>query len=105
MNIEDTPAKKSESSHSDTISNRRIRIERQDGGEVTLGIYKRLILSLAGQVYVEHRTMSGWNGSLPFYAFKCPDHGIVVDYPHGYDQRLDCPKCHRERDFLRVLTG
>ena len=62
-------------------------------------------MSLAGQVYVEHRTMPGWEGSLPFYAFKCPDHGIVVDYPHGYDQRLDCPKCHRERDFLRILTG
>ena len=103
-NIEGSTAK-AESSETGPPSNRRILIERPGDGVVTLGLYKRLILSLAGQVYVEHRTMPGWSGSLPFYAFKCQDHGVVVDYPHGYDQRLDCPKCHRERDFLRILTG
>jgi len=99
------PPTQVKSSKTSSPSNRRILIERPGDSEITLGLYKRLILSLAGQVFVEHRTMHGWSGSLPFYAFKCPDHGTVVDYPHGYDQRLDCPKCHRERDFLRILTG
>jgi hypothetical protein len=80
-------------------------IERQEDHNISLSIYKRLILNLVGQVYVEHRTMSGWSGSLPFYAFRCPAHGIVVDYPHGYDQRLDCPRCYMERSFMRILTG
>lgn len=103
-NIEGSPTQ-GKYSKTGTSSNRRILIDRLGDGEITLGLYKRLILSLAGQVYVEHRTMPGWSGSLPFYAFKCPDHGTVVDYPHGYDQRLDCPKCHRERDFMRILAG
>ena len=86
-------------------AHRRIYVENPGESVITLGLYKRVVLSLAGQVYVEHRTMPGWSGALPFYAFRCPVHGIVVDYPHGYDQRLDCPKCHRESDFLRILTG
>lgn len=43
-----------------------------------------------------HRTRSGWGGSLPFYAFRCPEHGVVVDYPHGYDRRLVCPLCSED---------
>jgi len=104
-NIEGSPTQAPKSTKTNPPSSQRIFIERPGDGEITLGLYKRLILSLAGQVYVEHRTMPGWSGSLPFYAFKCQDHGTVVDYPHGYDQRLDCPRCHRERDFLRILTG
>jgi len=103
-NIEGSPTQ-AKYSKTGTSSNRRILIDRLGDGEITLGLYKRLILSLAGQVYVEHRTMPGWSRSLPFYAFKCPDHGTVVDYPHGHDQRLDYPKCHRERDFMRILAG
>lgn len=57
---------------------------------------QRLKLHLTGRVYIGHRTRPGWNGSLPFYKFKCPKHGIVEDYPHGYDDRLDCPECFKE---------
>jgi len=32
-------------------------------------------------------------GYLPFYAFVCPEHGLVEDYPSGYTGRLKCPKC------------
>jgi len=57
---------------------------------------QRLELFLTGRAYVGHRRRPGWTGSLPFFAFKCPKHGIVEDYPHGYNSRLDCPRCRRE---------
>ena len=72
--------------------------------EPKLNLFKRLILHLFGQTYLEHRTRPGWSGSLPFYAFVCPFHGVVVDYPHGYSQRLECPKCMREEDLLKKFT-
>lgn len=46
-----------------------------------------------GNVYVEHRTRPRWSGSLPFYAFKCLEHGIVVNYPQGRKKKLNCPAC------------
>ena len=35
----------------------------------------------------------GWRSPIMFYAFKCPKHGCVVDYPHGWAERLECPVC------------
>lgn len=57
---------------------------------------QRLRLRLFGHAYVGHRTRPGWRDALPFYAFNCPKHGIVVDYPHGFDRRLACPICSEE---------
>ena len=54
---------------------------------------QRLELFLTGKAYVGHRRRPGWKGPLPFFAFKCPTHGIVEDYPHGYYSRLSCPIC------------
>ena len=54
---------------------------------------QRLELILNGRAYIGHRTQPGWNNTLPFFAFRCPEHGIVEDYPHGYYSRLDCPLC------------
>lgn len=56
----------------------------------------RIIMTLQGYVYVGHRMRDGWRGPLPFYKFKCPVHGEVEDYPHGYAQRLECPLCKTE---------
>jgi len=61
-----------------------------------MNFLQRLELFLTGRAYVGHRRLTGWKGSLPFFAFKCPKHGIVEDYPHGYNSRLDCPRCKRE---------
>ena len=58
-----------------------------------LSLWQRLILKVKKHVFVGNRKSSGWRGSLPFYAFKCPVHCIQVDYPHGHNGRLDCPKC------------
>ena len=60
-----------------------------------LNPFQRLELFLTGKVYVGHRGRPGW-GPLPFYAFRCPIHGIVEDYPHGYGEHLDCPRCRLE---------
>ena len=54
---------------------------------------QRLELFLTGKAYVGHRTGPGWNGTLPFYAFRCHKHGMVEDYQRGWDENLDCPKC------------
>lgn len=66
---------------------------------------QRLKLRLLGQAYIDHRTLPGWKGPLPFYAFTCPRHGVVEDYPHGYEQRLECPMCRREEELLRKFAG
>jgi len=71
---------------------------------IKLSIYQRLILHISGQVYVGHETRPGWSGSLPFYVFKCPIHGLIKDYHHGFDDRLDCPLCLKETFEKRVNT-
>ena len=58
---------------------------------------QRIKLSLFGHAYVEHRRMPGWSGALPFYMFKCPEHGLVENYPSGYAGNLRCPICVKER--------
>jgi len=43
--------------------------------------------------YIGDKTKEGWSGYLPFYSFTCP---VCIesheDYPHGYDDRLNCPR-------------
>jgi len=56
----------------------------------------RLRLRLSGYVYVGDRMKEGWKAPIPHYAFKCPKHGTVVNYAHGFNQRLECPECRRE---------
>ena len=58
-----------------------------------LSLWKRLRMQLSGYIYVGDRQRRSWKGPLPHYAFMCPVHGVVESYPHGYDQRLECPKC------------
>ena len=61
-----------------------------------LSIPQLIKLRLGGHVYVGHRQRNGWRAPLPHYAFKCPVHGPVESYPHGYEQRLECPQCKAE---------
>ncbi len=60
---------------------------------VKLTLIQKIILKLNGRVYTEHKMRHGWRAPIPFYAFRCDKHGLVEDYPHGYEGRLDCPKC------------
>ncbi|TRO51285.1 hypothetical protein E2P71_09320 [Candidatus Bathyarchaeota archaeon] len=50
-------------------------------------------LKLMGITPTSKRKLPGWRGELQFYAFNCPTHGVVEDYPHGYGQTLRCSKC------------
>ena len=68
-----------------------------------LSLIQKLRLRLFGRVLVGWRNRRLWRAELPFYAFRCPIHGIVEDYPHGYHGRLDCPLCLGEADLIRAL--
>ncbi len=59
--------------------------------------YERIMLRATGRVFVGRFSKDGWNGTLPFYAFECPTHGTVINYPMGFEKRLECPKCMEER--------
>ncbi|MBN2336346.1 hypothetical protein JXL21_12365 [Candidatus Bathyarchaeota archaeon] len=61
-----------------------------------ISLLDRLKLQLRGYVYLEERIEPDWKEPLPFYAFKCPVHGLVESYPQGYEKKLVCPKCVEE---------
>jgi len=67
-----------------------------------MSLLERLKMQLSGYVYTGHKTRDGWRGSLPFYRFECPVHGLVENYPSGYEQRLECPECLKERRERRI---
>ena len=64
---------------------------------VELSVFQRLRLRLFGSVPVGYRIKQGWRAPIMHYAFRCPVHGVVVDYPHGYRDRLDCLRCLEEK--------
>ena len=59
-----------------------------------LPLAKRLRFRIFGRVYLEHRRLEGWSGTMPFYLVRCPKHGPFEAYPAGRG-RLQCPKCSR----------
>ena len=73
-----------------------------DGGSSTsspqmrLDLLQRVKLFLFGYVTVGYRIKPRWSAPIEHYAFKCRKHGIVVDYEHGFAQRLSCPICFEE---------
>jgi len=73
------------------------------GNTLKLTLIQKIKMKTNGRVYLEHRTRPRWRGFLPFYAFKCPVHGIVIDYPHGLYDELSCPKCFEE-EFGDIKT-
>ena len=58
-----------------------------------LTLLQRIKIRFGFPVHIGHRRLNGWKGSLPFYAFRCPEHGVVENHPHGFNGRLDCPLC------------
>ena len=65
--------------------------------ETEMTFTQRIRMRLNGYVYVGHRIKPSWRRPKAFYMFKCPVHGHVEDYAHGYSQWLDCPECRKER--------
>lgn len=62
-----------------------------------LSTTQKLRLRLFGQVSVGTRMKEGWKGPMEHYAFRCPKHGIVINYSSGWKQHLCCPICGDER--------
>ena len=52
---------------------------------------KKFILDL--KLKFQDRVYLGHANNLPFYIHVCCEHGYQVDYPHGYEDRLDCEVC------------
>ena len=64
-------------------------------------LWQRLRIAFYGSIPVgEKKLPHGEQEKDPimFYAFNCPFHGIVEDYPAGYSRRLICPKCINSKD-------
>lgn len=59
---------------------------------------QRLRIAFWGRIRVGERTREGWRGPIMFYAFSCPIHGIVENYPAGFNGRLICPQCVNSKD-------
>jgi len=66
--------------------------------EIELTRFQRLKLAIYGVVYLNDRIKEGWTTPFPFYAFKCPRHGIVESRPYGFKKYLRCPKCSEEEE-------
>ena len=58
-----------------------------------LGFIDRLVLRYSSSIKVGDYGLAGWGGKLPFYLFKCSEHGYVINYPSGHYMRLACPFC------------
>ncbi len=59
-------------------------------------LMERLKIELKGHIYVGDEQREGWKDSVPFYMFKCPQHGYVKNYASGYGKKLVCPICLEE---------
>ena len=72
------------------------------GGELhvlDLSMRNKIELKLFGRSKFANVALNkSWRGALEFYVFKCDKHGIVADYPHRYEQVLECPLCVKELD-------
>ena len=63
---------------------------------VRLPLAVRLRLWVRGYCPIITLRASGW-GPLTFCLVRCERHGLVLDYPHGYEGYFICPLCEEER--------
>jgi len=68
-----------------------------------LSTTKKIILRLQGSVEIGRFLMYGWKGKLPFYLFKCDEHGYQIAYPSGHYLTLHCPKCLKKETRIRMI--
>ncbi len=58
-----------------------------------MNFIERLMLKHDNPVKIGDYKFDAWKGKLPFYLFRCSEHGYVVNYPIGYLVSLVCPLC------------
>jgi len=61
-----------------------------------LSLWQKIVLRISGAVFLRFEKREGWSDYLEIYAVRCPKHGVFEDYPHGYYEEFDCPKCKEE---------
>jgi hypothetical protein len=70
-----------------------LQVEKPHKTLVRLSLLQKIRLLVTGAVPTSRKTRRGWSGSIQFYAFMCPMHGLVENYPQGYERVLRCPYC------------
>lgn len=75
--------------------------ERPTLEDLNLGWFDRLKLRVGLPIYIGHYRLKGWSGHIGFYVHRCSDHGLYIDYPHGYDNYLSCKECRKESSNWR----
>ena len=70
-----------------------------------MSFIERLRLKLKKPVKIGDYELNRWTGKLPFYLFKCIEHGYVISYPSGYSTHLVCPLCigNEEQSLDKLL--
>lgn len=59
-------------------------------------LFQRIFEAVSGVEEVGLIQRPGWSAPIMHYRFRCPRHGLVVNYPMGHSETLWCPKCHAE---------
>ena len=62
---------------------------------IELSLIQKTILRINGRVSIGPKMKAGWRAPIIHYVARCPEHGVFIDYPHGYHGRLDCPECQK----------
>ena len=70
-----------------------------------LSLRQKIRLFLFGYTPTKIRTRPGWEGEILFYAFNCPVHGLVEDYPHGFTSILRCPLCSKILEDRQIIKN
>ena len=70
-------------------------LSQKTGKDIKLPFWVRFYLAVRGYYPVLTVKTDNW-GPIEFHILKCPEHGLVVSYPHGYERRLECPLCMSE---------
>lgn len=74
------------------------KLDIDDPRERDLTRFQRMQLSMFGLVKIGDIQRDGWRAPIDHYLMRCPVHGLIVTYPKGFDQRLECYKCREEEN-------
>jgi hypothetical protein len=66
------------------------------GAVPNLSLRQRLKLKVFGHVFLRWIKPEDYVGSVAVYAVNCKQHGLYLDYPHGYNQHFQCDSCFAE---------
>ena len=47
--------------------------------------------------YLRHEKREGWKREIAIYEGNCRKHGKFENYLQGFEQRLECPICQKDR--------